>query len=59
MYESCHQANIKAAVGFYENVFDGTTTVYIVGKKVQSLSEALLNKEPVWREVGAMFVSTL
>lgn len=54
-YEKCHQANIKAAIGFYETGFDGIATIYIVdGRKVNSLKEALLNKEPVWIEVGAM-----
>lgn len=52
------KVNIKAAIGFYENGFDGTTTIYLVnGKQVNSLDDALLHKDPVWIEVGAMFVS--
>ncbi len=42
MYEKCPQANIKAAIGFYETGYDGIATVYLVeGKRVNSLSEAL------------------
>ena len=52
------KANMKAAIMLYENGFDGTTKIYLVdGKQVDSLEEALRHKQPVWIEVGAMFVS--
>lgn len=54
-YEKCYQANIQLAIGLYETGFDVITTIYTVnGKKVDSLKEALFNKEPVWIEVGTM-----
>lgn len=52
------EVNVKAAVVLYENGYDGSTKIYLVnGKQVGSLEEALLHPEPVWIEVGAMFVS--
>ena len=52
------KANIKAAIVLYENGFDGLKEIYLIdGKQVDSLEAALLYKEPVWIEVGAMFVS--
>lgn len=53
-----YEVNVKAAIVLYENDYDGSTKIYLVNwKQIGSLEEALLHPEPVWIEVGAMFVS--